>query len=198
MTRSWIPASRRTGQELDEDGQVRFKGSAKSFVRVYAFLCQILPYSDVEWEKLSIFLNFLIPKLPAPVEEDLSIGILDAIDMSSYRIERREAMAIELEDEDVEIDPARASSGGGLVEPNMDLPSVIIAEFNSVWAKSDGSISGNPLKALPGQVMADAAYRNARKNSDKQNARIEHDAAMLRAYRDTWTPGIHTCVTYLR
>ena len=29
--------------------------------------------------------------------------------------------------------------------------------------------------------MADEAYRNARENSDKQNARIEHDAAMLRA-----------------
>ena len=170
--------------ELDEDGQVRFKGSAKSFVRVYAFLCQILPYSDVEWEKLSIFLNFLIPKLPAPVEEDLSIGILDAIDMSSYRIERREAMAIELEDGDIEIDPVPASSGGGVIEPDMDPLSVIIAEFNSVWAKSDGSISGNLLKALPDQVMADEAYRNARKNSDKQNARIEHDAAMLRAIVD--------------
>ena len=29
--------------------------------------------------------------------------------------------------------------------------------------------------------MADAAYRNARENSDKQNARIEHDHALGRA-----------------
>ena len=48
--------------ELDEDGQVEFKGSAKSFVRLYAFLSQVLPYGNPEWEKLSIFLNFLIPK----------------------------------------------------------------------------------------------------------------------------------------
>ena len=42
-----------------------------------------------EWEKLSIFLNFLVPKLPSPIEEDLSKGILDAIDMDSYRVEKR-------------------------------------------------------------------------------------------------------------
>ena len=52
--------------ELDEDGQVAFKGNAKGFVRTYAFLSSVLPYNNAEWEKRSIFLNFLIPKLPAP------------------------------------------------------------------------------------------------------------------------------------
>jgi len=37
----------------------------------------ILPYTNAEWEKLSIFLDFLVPKLPAPKEEDLAKGILD-------------------------------------------------------------------------------------------------------------------------
>ena len=43
------------------------------------------------WEKLSIFLSFLVNKLPVPVEEDLSRGMLDAVDMESYRMERRAA-----------------------------------------------------------------------------------------------------------
>lgn len=58
--------------ELDEDGQVDFKGKAKAFIRTYGFLSSILPYSYVGWEKLSIFLNFLVPKLPTPKEEDHS------------------------------------------------------------------------------------------------------------------------------
>jgi type I restriction enzyme R subunit len=33
---------------------------------------------------------------------------------------------------------------------------------------------------IPGRVGADAAYANARQNSDKQNARIEHDKALGR------------------
>ena len=53
-------------EQLDEDGQVDFKGKAKAFVRTYGFLSSILPYTNAEWEKLSIFLNFLVPKLPAP------------------------------------------------------------------------------------------------------------------------------------
>ena len=63
-------------ESLDEDGQVDFKSKAKAFTRTYDFLASILSYSNAEWEKLSIFLNFLVPKLPAPVEEDLAKGIL--------------------------------------------------------------------------------------------------------------------------
>ena len=51
-----------------------------------------LPYTYAEWEKLSIFLNFLVPKLPAPIEDDLSRGILKAIDMDSYRVEKLAAV----------------------------------------------------------------------------------------------------------
>ena len=97
--------------KLTEDEQVRFKGSAKSFTRLYGFLSQILPYSNAGWEKLSIFLNFLIPKLPAPEEEDLTKGILEAVDMETYRTEIQATMRIALEDEDAEIDPIQAERG---------------------------------------------------------------------------------------
>lgn len=33
---------------------------------------------------------------------------------------------------------------------------------------------------IPDKVFADPAYQNARKNNDKQNARIEHDKALAR------------------
>jgi len=82
--------------DLEEDGTGRLKGKAKAFARTYGFLAAILPYSNADWEKLSIFLNFLIPKLPAPEEQDLSKGILEAIDMDSYRVEAQAAMTIVL------------------------------------------------------------------------------------------------------
>ena len=62
-------------KELDEDGQVDFKGKSKGFLRTYGFLVAILPYTYADWEKLSIFLNFLVAKLPAPIEEDFSKGV---------------------------------------------------------------------------------------------------------------------------
>ena len=96
--------------QLDEDGQVDFKGKAKAFTRTYGFLASILPYSNAEWEKLSIFLTCLVPKLPAPVEEDLSKGILEAIDMDSYRVEKQAAMAIALPAADTAYKNARQHS----------------------------------------------------------------------------------------
>ena len=81
-------------KHLEKDEQIEFKGSAKSFCRTYGFLGAILPYGNPEWEKLSIFLNLLIPKLPSPEGEDLSQGILEKIDLESYRNEAKEAVAI--------------------------------------------------------------------------------------------------------
>ena len=88
---------------LSENRQVEFKGSAKAFARLYAFLSQILPYPNPEWEKLSIFLNFLIPKLPAPVDEDLSVGILETVNMDSYRTEKQATQRLLIDDKDAEI-----------------------------------------------------------------------------------------------
>jgi type I restriction enzyme R subunit len=169
---------------LNEDGQVDFKGKAKAFCRTYEFLASILPYNNPEWEKLSIFLNFLIPKLPAPIEEDLSKGILEAIDMDSYRAEKKAAAKIALPDEDAEIPPVPTDGGGRKAEPELDRLSNILKTFNDhfgniPWTDSD-RVQKLITQEIPAQVSADRAYRNARKNSDRQNARIEHDKALLR------------------
>ena len=107
-------------EQLDEDGQVNFKGKAKAFARTYDFLASVLPYTNREWEKLSITLNLLIPKLPAPEEDDLSKGILEAIDMDSYRVEKRAAMKIALADENAEIAPVPVEGGARKSSPELD------------------------------------------------------------------------------
>ncbi|HNR55887.1 MAG TPA: type I restriction endonuclease subunit R [Flavobacteriales bacterium] len=170
--------------ELDEDQQVAFKGSAKAFCRTYGFLSGILPYKKPEWEKLSIFLNFLIPKLPAPVEEDLARGILEAIDMDSYRVEKQALQSITLPDQDTEIDPIPTSAAGRRPDPTLDRLSVIIQAFNDNWGnipwQDKDRITQRLTEEIPSRVAADSAYQNAIKNSDKQNARIEMDKALLR------------------
>ena len=171
-------------RELDEDGQVDFKGKAKAFVRTYGFLAAILPYTNAEWEKLSIFLNFLIPKLPAPMEEDLARGLLETIDMDSYRVEKQATMKIVLADEDAEIDPVPATGGGHLPEAELDLLSNIVKTFNEQWGNIPWTDADRVQRLIsediPARVAADGAYQNAMKNNDIQNARIEHDKALAR------------------
>ena len=172
---------------LDEDGQVDFKGKSKTFVRTYGFLASVLPFNNAAWEKLSIFLNFLIPKLPAPKEEDLSKGILEAIDMDSYRVEVRAAMPIGLADEDAEVEPVPTSGGGRMPEPALDRLSNILRVFNDQFGNIDwkdaDKIRQVIAEEIPTKVAADKAYQNAMQHSDKQNARIEHDKALQRVLR---------------
>ena len=171
-------------RDLDEDGQVAFKGAAKGFIRSYAFLSSVLPYADAGWEQRSIFLNFLVPKLPAPAEDDLAKGILDAIDLDSYRAEKQARQQLLLPDRDAEIEPVPAAGGGHRPEPEVDRLSNILRAFNDLfgdihWEDAD-RVRQLITETIPGRVAADAAFRNAQRNSDPQNARIEHDGALLR------------------
>jgi type I restriction enzyme R subunit len=171
-------------ESLEEDGQVDFKGKAKAFVRTYGFLASILPFTNASWEKLSIFLNFLIPKLPAPKEEDLSKGVLESIDMESYRPEVRATISITLADQNAEIGPVPTSGGGRMPEPEIDRLSNIVKTFNEQFGNIDWKDADKIRKVIteeiPAKVAADKAYQNAVQNSDKQNARIEHDKALQR------------------
>lgn len=167
--------------QLETDDQIQFKSAAKAFVRTYGFLGSILPYGNAAWEKLSIFLNLLIPKLPSPQTDDLSEGILAAVDLDSYRNEAREAVAIRLEDEDAEIDPVPTGKVGHIVEPEMDPLSQIISEFNDMFGNIQWNDADNvqqQLLRIPVMVSHDEKYRNAMKNSDEQEARTEGERAL--------------------
>ena len=172
---------------LEEEDKIKFKSAAKAFCRTYGFLGAILPYGNAEWEKLSIFLNLLIPKLPAPREDDLSQGILDAIDLDSYRIEARETMSIKLEDEDAEVAPVPAGKVGHIIDPEMDLLSVILSDFNDMFGNINWNDADNvrrQILEIPAMVSRDEKYQNAMKNSDKQNARMESERALQQVIFD--------------
>lgn len=166
---------------LDTEDQIKFKSSAKAFCRTYGFLGAILPYGNADWEKLSIFLNLLIPKLPSPRDDDFSEGILDVIDLDSYRLEAQESMAIKLEDSDAEVPPVPAGKSGHIVSPEMDLLSLILNDFNDMFGNVNWNDVDNvrrQILEIPSMVSKDERYQNAMKNSDAQNARMESEHAL--------------------
>lgn len=179
------------GLEIEE--QIEFKSCAKTFVRTYNFLSAILPYGSVEWEKLSIFLNLLVPKLPSPQGDDLTDGILESVDLESYRAVARETMSIVLADQDAEIDPIPVSTDIGIPVPELDLLSKILETFHDMWGDigwTDEDKARRQVADLPGIVKSDEAYQNAMKNSDAQNARVESDRATWQAILATMSSGV--------
>ena len=165
---------------LDEDQQVDFKGKAKVFCRTYDFLASVIPHTNPEWERLSILLNLLTPKLPAPKDEDLAMGILDAIDMDSYRVEKKAAMKIALADDAAAIGPVPTTGGGHKPEPELDRLSNILKNFNesfgALFADTD-RVAKRIRDDIAPKVAADKAFQNAKDNTP-HTARMAHDQAL--------------------
>ena len=165
---------------LDVDGQISFKGSAKTFVRTYEFLAALISFKNRDWEKLSILLNLLINKLPSPVDEDLSKGIIQAIDMDSYRVEQKNSFKPDIPDDDAEINPIPVEKGGHKPEPLIDTLTHILdafnAQFGTLFTDSDRVIRRFKEDIAP-KVAADQSYQNALANTPS-TARLEYEKAL--------------------
>ena len=73
-----------TGTEITQDN---FKHALQTFTRLYSFLTQIMPFSDVELEKLFTYSRFLLKKLPRKNQEDrFQLG--DEVSLEYYRLQR--------------------------------------------------------------------------------------------------------------
>jgi len=169
---------------LNEDGQVEFKSSAKQFVRLYNFLGAILSVGMVEWEKLSIFLTLLIPKLPAPKENDDTKELLKYIELESYRAQKKETLNISLDNKDYEIPPITAGGDGYVNNPEIDYLSHILDDFHKRWGDLNWQDEDNvktTIKQVQLSVSKDEKYKNAMINADKDAAKDESIDATERA-----------------
>ncbi len=181
---------------LPVEDQIEFKSCAKNFVRTYNFLAAIMPYGKADWEKLSIFLKLLVLKLPSPQGEDLTDGLLEAVDLESYRAEAQEQMSLTLADEDGEVSPVPISGQVGIPEPDVEPLSAILQDFHAVWGggklfppEHEEQVA-QQIAGIPDAVRKVAEYQNAMQRSDAQNARVESDQATLNAVYETMSTGI--------
>lgn len=181
---------------LAVDDQIEFKSCAKAFVRTYNFLAAILPYGKADWEQLSIFLKLLLLKLPSPQGEDLTEGLLDAVDLESYRAEAQEQMSLVLAEDGGEVRPVPISGQVGIPEPDVEPLSEILQDFHEVWGggkifppEHEAHVA-EQIATIPKAVRKAATYQNAMQHSDAQNARVESDRATQDAVLETMKTGI--------
>lgn len=69
-----------------ESTQEGFKNALQSFVRLYSFLTQIMPFTDVNLEKLYTYGKFLLRKLPRNSADRFQLG--DEVSLEYYRLQK--------------------------------------------------------------------------------------------------------------
>lgn len=162
--------------DLEEEQQADFRAKVKTYVRLYIFLSQIVPYENPYLEQLYIFLNHLQNKLGGDTPIDLAKGILDNIDMDSYRLQLEATTNIAMEQGD-ELKPIPTDMGGGSSDPEMDRLSNILQTFNDRYGTQfeDADKVRQMAENIANDVAKNQELITSLKYSDEQNARITSD-----------------------
>ena len=93
--------------ELDEEAQTAFRDRLGAFVSLYAFLSQIIPYADNEFERLASFGRALLPYLRPDREGPIDLG--DDVELSFYRLQQVSTGDLRLSESEDEADTYVAS-----------------------------------------------------------------------------------------
>lgn len=162
--------------DLLEEQQADFRAKVKTYVRLYIFLSQIVEFENAYLERLYIFLNHLQNKLGGDTSVDLAQGILDNIDMDSYRLQLESTTNVALEQGD-DLKPIPTEMRGGVNELEVDRLSSIIQTFNDRYGtefEDTDKVRKMAVNVAEG-VVNNKEMRNAYEFSDDQNARITND-----------------------
>ncbi|EIZ9310982.1 type I restriction endonuclease subunit R [Campylobacter upsaliensis] len=153
-----------------DDEKTKFYTKAKVYLREYSFLAQILPFNDIELEKLSILLKMLITKIAPPRTEDLAKGILNNVDLNSIRIILESKKDISLSSNG-ELSPAGADDSSKK-EVELERLLNIVREFNTKFGSVDFGTNekiAKELMDLKDDIAKEQTFRDSL--GDEQNAR---------------------------
>lgn len=162
--------------DLAEEQQTDFRAKVKTYVRLYIFLSQIVPFENPYLERLYIFLNHLQNKLGGDTPIDLAQGILDNIDMDSYRLQLEATTNIAMEQGE-DLKPIPTDMRGSTNHPEIDKLSNILQTFNDRYGTQFEDV--DKVRQMAESVANDVAKNQelitSIKYSDDQNARITSD-----------------------
>ena len=161
-------------QELHEDEQQDFRSKLTDYVRLYAFLAQILTFADTDLEKLYVFARYLRRLLPADREE-LPHEVQQNIDMESYRVQETGSGKIGLERKAGTLDPIGTKDAHGHVPEEIETLSRIIAELNERFGIELGPEHRVTLGQMLERLARDAALDAAARVNTRENVRLTFD-----------------------
>ena len=162
--------------EMHEDEKHDFRGELYDYVRLYSFLAQVLPFSDVALEKLYAFARHLRRLLPH-TREELPLEIQQNIDMESYRIQQTGSGKVSLDPKGKAgaLDPVDTKGPRERTPEELEALSRIIADLNERFGIELGSEHRLTLGRMMERLEEDAALDAATKVNTLENVRITFD-----------------------
>jgi type I restriction enzyme R subunit len=156
----------------DEQDEVRSK--LNDYIRKYAFVSQIVSFEDAALERLYVFAKLLRRKLPIP-KNPLPYDVLEAVDMESYKVQKREDVRIQLGGVVKELEPMGTGGDAGQVNDEKDPLSAIIQEMNERFGTSFNLEDRVILNTLSKKLAISDPLKAAIRNNSRDAAKLKFD-----------------------
>ena len=174
----WLdPAVQRFSGLEDEDAQLEFRARLKSFLGLYGFLAQVIPYQDTKLEKLFTYLRYLSSKLP-PVGHGQMLDLGDDVQLKFYRLQKIEEGQIQLGTGDAM--PLRAPGEGGTGNgDDEELPlSTLVKQLNDRFGTAFTTADQLFFDQIEAQAVARDDIRQAAQANTIENFKLVFDQAI--------------------
>ncbi len=168
------PAKDRFEGASREDQQ-QFRSQLGDYVRLYAFLSQIVAFTDPELEKLYVYGRLLLRKMKAKPGEQLPVEIQQDIDVDSYRVQHTSSGKIRLERGTSELEPI---TGGNIFQPppeEVEALSAILKALNDRFGTDFADDDKVFIRQLEEKLAGDPALEASVKVNVPENARLTFD-----------------------
>lgn len=161
-------------RELSEDERRDFRGQLTDYVRLYAFLSQVLTFADADLEKLYVFARHLRRLLPSD-QAELPREVQQNIDMESYRLQQTGSGKIGLARKPGVLDPVGTKDVQATAPEELEALSRIISELNERFGLRLGPEHRVTLGQMMERLDDDAALDAAARVNTRENVRLTFD-----------------------
>jgi len=148
--------------------QVEFKKTLRRYQNIYSFLSQLIPFYDVNLEKMYIFNKFLNKKLPT-INNPLPFSVLQDVDIDSYKIVKKGKKEIKIESEG-DLKPISAGMGEYAPDINAKL-SKIIKDLNDAFGTNFTDDSKVFLGRVKDNLLENEELTSRMEHNSKENVK---------------------------
>lgn len=156
--------------ELSKEEKFTFRDNLRRYVKIYAFITQIVTFKDVSLEKLYLYCRFLLKKLPIG-KESLPREIVESIDMDRYRIKTTYKGGITLEKKEGQLTPLSSEEKQPPIS-EFDRLSAIIAKINEIGGTQFTEDDKVKFTRLADKIYDDNHFRDSMKTNTKSNLKL--------------------------
>ena len=153
------------------DAQSEFRSCLVDYVRLYAFLSQVLTFTDADLEKLYVFAKLLWRLLPVN-REPLPVEVQRNIDLDAFRLKKTSSGTIKLEKGTKELDPMMPKDVGGTRPEDIEPLSQIIHELNERFGTDFTAEDQVFIRQLEQRIANDPALAASIKVNPPEDARL--------------------------